>query len=134
MLGEVYSQLDVAFGRSLRVDYLYGRTFLTEENAGQNGPAVTWGDYTRCVINDSVGDSFEDFVNSNPMYQHEYGHSIDSWRWGPLYLLNGLLSLGNVLDWWGPDNHKYFFTEVSANKRGANHFSNWKKDKYPLHY
>ena len=134
MLGEVYSQMDVAIGRSLRVDYLYGRTFLTEENAGQEGPAVTFGDYIRAVTNDSVGDSFEDFVITHPMYQHEYGHSIDSWRWGPLYLLNGLLSLGNVLNWWGPEDHQKFFTEVSANKRGRNHFSNWEEEDYPVHY
>jgi hypothetical protein len=83
---------------------------------------------------------------------HEYGHTIDSQAWGPLYLpVIGLTSgisqaLSKEISKWNGHyvmnfqqltTHDVYWTELRANKRAAKYFKkhydiNWSDPKYPL--
>jgi hypothetical protein len=61
---------------------------------------------------------------NTPLFQHEYGHYLQSKRWGPLYIRGiGIPSLITTL---GNSNNDYFYTEQGANRRAFKHFT----DKY----
>ena len=91
------------------------------------------------------------------LYMHEYGHYLDSQKFGLTYLLAvGLPSLfnqiksdnkGTITEWNGepvenPDQlnlHDVYWTEIRASKNAAEYFkkygvdwSGWKFDDYPL--
>jgi len=89
------------------------------------------------------------------MYMHEYGHSFDSKRFGPMYLFGiGLPSLASaykskkpIREWNGkpvsnPYNlypHDIYWTELRANSKAKEYFEkyydiDWEKDIYPQGY
>ena len=53
-------------------------------------------------------------------YAHEYGHTIQSKIWGPLYLLPALLSLGSAIS--NPKKHGDFWVEKDANAYSRDYF------------
>jgi hypothetical protein len=105
-------------------------------------------------INDKITGNFDDYVITHPMYMHEYGHTIDSRNWGPVYLYGvGIPSLNSVSknklivkqDAQGNDlnpyqlwTHDVFWTEMRANRLAKKYFQyygfDWEKDVYPKGY
>lgn len=104
------------------IDYLYGATVVTY-NVGGWG-AVTLGNY----ING------ENSLRANPnnsLFQHEYGHYIQSQTSGIFYLSrygipSGLNSIKWLRDLFGKDRlHKYHPVEQDANIRALKYFNNY---------
>jgi hypothetical protein len=137
-----------------RVDYFGEATFTTNEHS-KNHNCITFGSYINMNIKDVINTDFETYVTTrDPMFMHEYGHTLDSKGWGPLYILaiglpSGINILGNeyIYEWDGkPVNnpnglyiHDVYWTEIRANKRAAKYFKkhygiDWEKlyPDYPL--
>jgi RHS repeat-associated protein len=99
------------------VDYKYGATVL-RTNSGDWG-GVTLGSYI-------IGNNSIRADANNPLFQHEYGHYLQSQEAGLLYTIKyafpSILSaasakrLGN--------DHQYFFSEQDANARAFKYFTN----------
>jgi hypothetical protein len=144
--GYGYSSLRNAFGYVDRVDYLGGATFATNENADKrNGMSI--GSYININIREEITGDFDDYVLSNPIYMHEYGHTIDSRAFGLSYLfaigIPSLISAGNS-DFIQDDpyyrtTHDYYWAEMRANKHAAKYFGkyygvNWSSPYNPWGY
>lgn len=126
-------------GQVDRVDYFGGAMFLTNENASkQNG--VSLGN--TIIINyhreiDSTI-SFEEFVLTDPLYMHEYGHTFQSDRSGFGYLF--VYGIPSLISASKSENgsHRRFWTENSANRWARRYFEwygvDWNDfvDQYPL--
>jgi hypothetical protein len=97
-------------------------------------------------IRDEIVGDFDDYVLSNPMYMHEYGHTVDSRLFGISYLfaigIPSAISAGGseMISENNPNNlytHDVYWTEIRANKRAAKYFRkyygvNWTYSDYPL--
>lgn len=131
-LGYSYTQWRNDFGNVDRVDYLGGATFATKENQdGRDG--VSMGSYININIDDEIEGDFVDRVISDPLFMHEYGHTFDSKRLGPIYLfavgLPSLISASNAEQVKGePTNvttHDFRVYEMRANKYAADYFGKY---------
>ncbi len=76
----------------------------------------------------------EDFVLANQVCQHEFGHTIDSQRFGWFYL--PLIGLPSLLSALGKGDHNHFWTEIRANRHARRYFSKhyaiaWNETNYP---
>jgi RHS repeat-associated protein len=135
IVGHGYTQLRNIGGNVDRVDYLGGATFVTNENS-TDGPAVSLGNYINANIKGKITGDFDNYVLSNPMYMHEYGHTIDSRAFGLSYLFAiGVPSIFSASKHDG--SHSKFWTEKRANRRAAKYFGkhynvNWNFPRYPL--
>lgn len=148
--GQLYSHSRNTFNGVDRVDFLGGATFATNENS-KNHNGITFGPFINMNIRGGITGNFDTYATSvDPMYMHEYGHTIDSRRFGPLYLpLPGLCSgisaagsdqiPGNINGLW---EHDVYWTETRANRLAEKYFRkhygvNWSGypfNKYPLRY
>ncbi len=123
-----------------RVDYLSGATYVTNQSSGGG---VSLGSFINYNYSGIITGSFDCFVRGNPGYMHEYGLSIDSKKYGPLYLpIVGLLSLksasGDEYET-SPEGffrwlHNSYWTETSANRNASRYFGkhygvSWTTDK-----
>ena len=131
-----------------RVEYFEDVTYVINENWKKTGKqGVTLGNYINIDMNETIPNdiSFTEYVLNDRVYKstkfmHEYGHSIQSKRWGPLYLLSiGLPSLISAGLNGNSYNHRYFYTEVWANRRAQRHFSElygteWDYNHYPIEW
>ena len=135
LLGYGWTQTRNYLGYVDRVDYLGGATFATHENSSKER-GITIGNYVNIDNPKSVEGKFANYVASNPLYMHEYGHYLDSQRWGPIYLFAiGAPSLINQIK--HPDSHKTYWTEINANRLAKNYFGtyygvDWSFDNYPM--
>jgi len=139
--GHIYTQIRNMQGNVDRVDYFGGATFAIKENAGYKD-GVSLGSFIN--INDlgKVEGNFRDYLLSNPLYMHEYGHYIESQRAGPAYLLTiGIPSIRSAKnsEWIDRYNttHDFFWTETRANRHAAKYFGDnygvvWNFQRYPL--
>lgn len=109
--GYNYSQLRNTFGGVDRVDYLGGSTYVTGEN-GDGGWGVSLGNFLNVQIPNQITGNFDDWVTSEPLFMHEYGHQADSRLFGPLYLFAIGIPSAAGAEW----------TEVRANRFGARYF------------
>lgn len=67
----------------------------------------------------------------DPMYMHEYGHTIDSRNFGITYLLAiGLPSVISAASIGDGHSHKIFYTELLANRHAKKYFSKWYNVKW----
>jgi len=154
--GQLYTQGRNAAGYVSRVDYLGGATFATRENAGKYD-GVTLGNFININISGVITDDFETYVTIvDPIYMHEYGHTIDSRLFGPSYLfavgIPSAISAAKsklISDWKrkpvsnpnGLYTHDVFWTETKANRRASKYFkkhyniNNWEAlyPDYPLY-
>lgn len=145
-LGYSLSQLRNAFGDVTRVDYLGGATFITaEENGREDSWGVTLGNFINIDYSGKITENFDVFIKTAPLFMHEYGHTIDSRKWGPLFLygvgLPSLISASNSTDVPGENysTHDLKSYERSANRNAKNYFYNnyqvsWTdfESEYPL--
>lgn len=116
------------FGGAKSVEYLHGATVLTARR-GTWG-AITMGSYIS-------GDRTIRAADDDELFQHEYGHYLQSQSTGPLWIfMYGIESAGSALF---NKNHDYFYTEKDANTRAYAYFENlglnmdeiWKEDSNP---
>lgn len=136
-LGYDYTQFRNFFDPVDRVDYLGGATFVTKENS-KNEQGVTIGNYANMDIFGQIGTvTFDEYVKNKPLYMHEYGHTIDSRRYGLAYLfyvgVPSLMSaaLSTSSSETSPTTglsfkrytHDVFRTETSANRNASTYFS-----------
>ena len=93
-IGSDFSQMMNMIGEVDRVDYLGGATYSTGEGREGSEYGITIGSFIKMKINGKIEGDFTEYVLSNPLFMHEYGHYIDSQRMGLTYLINvGLPSL-----------------------------------------
>ncbi len=122
LIGQLYSQGRNTFGKVSRVDYLGGVTFATKEkNNYQDG--ISFGNYVNINLFSSIGDDFEQTVKTNPIFMHEYGHTIDSRIFGLSYLF--AIGLPSLISAAGDGNHHAFWTERRANRRAKRYFEKY---------
>ena len=126
-----------AFGASIdRVDYYAGATYATNES-DKNRQGITLGNYINIDIWNVIPDNktIDYYVeNLDQMFAHEYGHTVQSRRFGVLYPIIGCLSLGSVIaSKYKNHVHQSFFTETMANRYTEPLFPNhtWGTPKYP---
>ena len=136
-LGYLLSEGRNMLGFADRVDYLGGATFITnEEFSKPNCQGITLGSYINIDTTGTVGSgSFDNYVTHDPLYMHEYGHTIDSRIYGSNYIREiGIASLisarfskkydyitkkgGTITRW----THDTFWTEIRANVNAKNYF------------
>ena len=86
-VGEGYTHVKNAFGEVDRVDYFGGATFATKENS-DNQQGVSIGNYINIDIYDKIKGKFDDRVISDPLFMHEYGHTLDSRLFGISYFVS----------------------------------------------
>jgi hypothetical protein len=109
-----------------RVDYFGGATFATIENTG--GGSVSLSNFININNNNEITGNFDDYVISNPLYMHEYGHYLDSRRNGLGYLSNiGLPSLlsANRDKRHGTNYHHTYWAEKRANRYAKKYFGKY---------
>jgi len=123
------SHIKNSFGKVDRIDYLGGATFVTNENASK-GNGVSLGGYININNRSRITGDFKDYVLNNPLYMHEYGHTIDSRKFGISYLLAiglpSLISAGTSKDLDVPpySTHSRSWSEIRANKLAKDYFGN----------
>lgn len=120
-----------------RVDYLGGGTFVTNEES--NGSGISFGSFLNINDTGKISGDFDNYVAHHPLYMHEYGHYIDSQRFGPTYLpVVGSLSLISAMSnkkIGGNWAHNYYWTETRANNNASSYFGrnygvDWINDIY----
>lgn len=133
LIGWLFAELRNMVGAVDRVDFIGGATYVVNEHWQRGGTqGVSLGNF---ISIDSHGKVF-----FNHLLMHEYGHYIQSQRWGLLYLLTmGLPSLANCIydRIHRTDTHDTFYTETSANRNAKKYFkkhygSKWDEAGYPI--
>ena len=142
-IGHGYTQGRNTFGSVDRIDYLGGVTFATQ--FGNKNQGISLSNYINITYSgNSRWDkkTFGNFVVTNPIYMHEYGHTIDSRRKGPFYLLFtavpsiiSVLSDKMVYEKPSIPVHNIRYHEMIANKHAKKYFGthynvNWDTDQY----
>ncbi|MBF4472946.1 hypothetical protein IRZ80_16255 [Flavobacterium sp. HJJ] len=139
-IGNMYTHFQNITGNIDRVDYFGGATFATNENSKKTN-GITFGSYININIKDRIKGNFEDRVLSDPLFMHEYGHTIDSQYFGPLYLF--AIAIPSGISAWQSVNrkdnaHDHYWTEIRANNKASRYFKkhygiDWTpfKNKYP---
>ncbi len=129
-LGYNFGQLRNAFGGVDNVDYFGGATLINfNDNSGE-----MWGLTLGPFINSKNIDI------ENEMFRHEFGHTLQSQRWGLLYpFFIGLPSLISASS--SPDKHKIRWYEREANRYAYKYYHKyfpdsldqtpWDDEKYP---
>ena len=134
-IGHAYSQIRNLAWNVDRVDYMAGATYATTQNSSKwNG--VTLGNYININIGDEITGDFEDWVLSDPLFMHEYGHTIDSREYGLSYLFSiGVPSIISALisHFYGEievngittTKHRLFWTEQRASHNAYYYFNKY---------
>jgi len=133
--GYNYTQFRNMGGNVDRVDYFGGATWATKENAGKRD-GISMGNYININIDNEITGSFQNRVISDPLFMHEYGHTIQSRNLGLLYLgvvgLPSLFSAGNSRqvdgETRGVSTHDFRKYEMRANRHAANYFERYDVD------
>ncbi len=120
IIGYSVSQFKNTIGKVDRVDYFGGATFVTNENADkQNGVSI--GNYININFRGEVDEGFDKFVLKTRLYQHEYGHYVQSQIFGLSYLFAvGIPSLHSAATSTEEEHHNRWY-EKQANKYAANY-------------
>ena len=126
-LGYWFAMWRVLRGDVDRVDYLGGITFVTRQAAPKPWGGVSLG----CFVNISTARAVSDFrawalpKSGISLPMHEMGHTFDSQRLGPFYLLvvglPSLWSAGHKEATW---HHEDFYPERWANAHAEAYFRN----------
>ena len=97
------------------MDYWGGATVISGNFWGQgNGSAVALGSYI------NGGQDLKADPN-NPLFQHEYGHYLQSQEMGPAYFSR--VGIPSIMSADGSGNHKYQPFEQDANRRAFLYFN-----------
>jgi hypothetical protein len=117
LVGYTFAQVSNYAGQVDNVDYYGGATVISGNYWGQgNGAAVTMGSYI------TGGRNLTADPNTS-LFQHEYGHYIQSQRVGWGYLVShGIPSLRSAAKDEPNYDHDDFWTEQDANKKAYEYF------------
>ena len=121
-VGEGYTHVKNAFGEVDRVDYFGGATFATKENS-ESRFGVSIGNYINVNIDDKIKGKFDDRVISDPLFMHEYGHTLDSRLFGISYLF--AIGIPSLISAAGDGNHSIFWAERRANRHAKRYFKRY---------
>ena len=112
-LGYSFTRFSNFVGQVDDVNYYGGATAASGNFFNQDGAAVTLGNY--------INGSRELFANPhNSLFQHEFGHYLQSQEMGPTYLIRvGLPSL------FSSHNHDFHPIEQDANRRAFLYFNKY---------
>lgn len=102
--------------KDVDVSYAYGATVTRV--AGERWGAFTLGSYI-------LGDGSIRATPTNSLFQHEYGHYLQSKSWGPFYL--GKVAIPSLFSAMSGNNHNAYKTEQDANIRALEFW----EDKFP---
>lgn len=129
-VGYCMAQMRVVFTNVDRVDTLKGVTFVTCCHRRKH---VYMGMSTGCFVQlwlpVEIKTDFEHYARhyAGKLLLHEYGHTVDSQRWGWLYLpVVGLSSLtSQIMELGGVRRHRhqFFWTEKRADRLGEQSFA-----------
>ena len=127
------------FGRALvgqvdRVDALGGITFATKTTKTPGCMGVSLGTFVELWDGHWLNDGDKGLVLANQLCMHEFGHTADSQRFGPLYLL--VIGLPSLISAMGKGDHNVFWTEIRANRHAKRYFAkhydvDWHEYGYP---
>ena len=97
-----------------KVEYLHGATI--SKHYKDNWGGITFGSFI-------MGDNSIEARDDNDLFQHEYGHYLQSQEYGAFWLIgfaieSGISSLVNDYD-----HHNAFYTEQDANARALKYFA-----------
>ena len=123
------AQWRVFFERVDRVDRLGGVTFVTNEHKyGDRVMGMSIGCFANMWVPYAIRGDFEEFATRRhrTIFRHEYGHSLDSHRWGLLYLpvvgATSLVSQLFDLRGWLNHKHSHCFVERLADRHAERYF------------
>lgn len=135
LVGWLFSLGRALAGKVDRVDVLGGITFATKTIKRGGCMGVSLGTFVDIWDGHWLRDGEEGLVVSNQLCMHEFGHTADSQRFGPLYL--PVIGLPSLLSAFGKGNHSVFWTELRANRHAKRYFSQrygirWGEKDYPV--
>jgi RHS repeat-associated protein len=122
LIGQGYTQVRNTAGNVSRVDYFGGATFATNENTDKRN-GISIGNYVNINIRDEITGNFDERVLSDPLFMHEYGHTIDSRAFGLSYLFS--IGMPSIISAGGSGDHSTYWTERRANKRAKKYFGKY---------
>ena len=133
LVGWLYTLMRALVGQVDRVDKLGGITFATKIK-GEGCMGVSLGTFVNLWDGHWLRDGKEGLVLSNQLCMHEFGHTADSQRFGPLYL--PVIGLPSLISAMGKGDHSKFWTELRANRHAKKYFSKrygvkWSEFGYP---
>lgn len=133
MVGWLYTAGRALVGQVDRVDTLGGITFATKIK-GEGCMGVSLGTFVDLWDGHWLRDGEQGLVLSNQLCMHEFGHTADSQRFGPIYLL--VIGLPSLISAMGKGDHSVFWTELRANRHAKNYFGkrygiDWSEFGYP---
>ena len=133
LAGWLYTLGRALIGQVDRVDTLGGITFATKVK-GTGCMGVSLGTFVDLWDGHWLHDGEGGLVLNNQLCMHEFGHTGDSQRFGPLYLpVIGLTSLISAM---GKGDHNSYWTEMRANRHAKKYFGKrygieWREEEYP---
>lgn len=89
------------------------------------------GDYCNMDIKGTITGGFDNYVKSDPIFMHEYGHTVDSRLYGLSYLfaigVPSMISAANASTIAGKlaDTHDYKSYEMRANRKAKRYFGGY---------
>ncbi|RZK26489.1 MAG: hypothetical protein EOO43_02655 [Flavobacterium sp.] len=101
-----------------------GATLINRNNPNTGPGGMTLGNY---ILGTNLQANTDDVT-----FMHEYGHTLQSGQWGPLYLVPAILSGSDMLfgGWrrpWSENrvfiNHDIRWYETEANRKAARYFA-----------
>jgi RHS repeat-associated protein len=140
--GYGYVHYQNAVGNVDAVEYAGGATFAINENATDNSYSMGTFIYIETSnMNHYVNGQFAPY--NSPLFMHEYGHYIESQKFGPGAIYLGVCSYLDLIKskpiaGTNLTTHKVFWTEKRANRNAAEYFGkyynvDWSKyTNYPL--
>lgn len=144
-----YGWTSIRNGWTDRVDLWGGATFSTRYTNDEKYNGVTLGSFININFDDDDSDArykridyygdFDSFMNyygdsssiKEELYIHEYGHVIQSKKWGLGYLpIPALLSIVNCAT--DTKNHDYYWTEYTAVRYAYAYFNKYNINHYEV--
>ena len=119
LVGWLYSANRALFGQVNQVVSFGGITFAVKNDLSYS-MGVSLGTFVDIWAGRLMCGEDDGFILDNQLCMHEFGHTVDSQRFGWAYLpVIGLASLKSAL---GKGNHRVFWTEIRANSHSKKYF------------
>lgn len=133
LVGWLYSVGRALAGQIDHVETFGGITFATKSGC-EYGMGVSLGTFVDLWAGPWMHGEKEGFILGNQICMHEFGHTVDSQRFGWAYL--PVIGLPSLLSAFGKGDHNVFWTEIRANRHAKKYFSKhyslaWNEPGYP---
>lgn len=131
-LGYSVSQIRNIFWRIDRVEVFNGAAYSIKYNLDHNS-GVSLGNFINIDTFNKRREDFSEEVVSEPLLMHEYGHCLDSLKFGPLYLF--VIGIPSLISAYkahqienlpkGVSSHNFAWCEIRANRNASCYFSRY---------